>query len=98
MGILHELQALDEPAKKKVLIVATAIAMAIVIYFWLAYFNNFVAGISQSADEQAPQIAVQSSSGGISFWQNAYMGAMNALHGLANILQAPREYLVKPPQ
>jgi hypothetical protein len=49
MNFLEELQALDDRTKQKILIITTIVIMIIVIYFWLAYFNNLVAGVSQSA-------------------------------------------------
>ncbi|HEX4104403.1 MAG TPA: hypothetical protein VHZ04_02920 [Candidatus Paceibacterota bacterium] len=48
-GFLEELQSLDEGTKQKVLIVATVVIMIVIIYFWLAYFNNIVAGVGQVA-------------------------------------------------
>lgn len=48
-NLLGYLQALPDPAKKRVLIVATVIIMALVVYFWLAYFNTLIAGVSQGA-------------------------------------------------
>ena len=95
-GMLSELQSLDEPTKKKVLIVTTVIAMVLVIYFWLAYFNNLVGGFSQPAEAQLSTSTFPSS--GASIWQNMHAGITGALHGLGNILQAPREYLIKPLQ
>lgn len=48
-GFLEYLQTLPEPTKKRVLVIATAVIMALVVYFWLAYFNNLIAGIAQPA-------------------------------------------------
>ncbi len=109
-SFLEELQSLDEATKTKILVVATAVAMIIVIYVWLAYFNNLIAGVAQ---EGAASSAVSSSaasspavsSGGVSIWQNMeggigtlYGKGVGFLHYLGNILQAPRQYIVKPPQ
>ncbi|MGC9968222.1 MAG: hypothetical protein ABSC29_00605 [Minisyncoccia bacterium] len=93
-GFLEELQSLDEPTKKRVLIITTAIAMVVVIYIWLAYFNNLVAGVSQPVEVSS---STPQPSYGVSIWQNMYQGIIGTLHGLGNILQAPREYLIKPP-
>lgn len=116
-----KLQALEEPAKTRVLIVATAIVMVIVIYFWLAYFNSLVAGgippatvaenptagsaAAMPTQAQAPSPASEGENGGGSIWDNfkneaAFIsgGFMNMAHGLSDILQAPRQYIVKPPQ
>ncbi len=95
--MIERLQALGEPTKKKVLIIATGIAMVIVIYFWLAYFNNLLTSVTQptvaqNAVDQAAQTAEPAA--GSSFFQ----GIMNLVHGLGNILQAPRQYIVEPPK
>lgn len=46
-GFWEYLQSMPEPAKKRVLVIATAVIMAFVIYFWLAYFNNLITGVTQ---------------------------------------------------
>jgi hypothetical protein len=106
-GFIEELQALDEPMKKKILVVATAIIMVIVVYFWLAYFNNLMVGASQTAtiaqDQTAQPIAgTQPTQGGQaaepSMWANLWGNVAGALHRLGNILQAPRQYIIQPPQ
>ncbi len=51
---LAELQALDEPMKRRVLVAASAVMMAIVVYVWIGYFNSIVMGGSvQLADQSA---------------------------------------------
>jgi hypothetical protein len=75
--------------------------MIIVIYAWLAYFNNMIAGFSQS---QIAQTA-EHQSDAVSFWQKikngtaiVYGGFMNELRILGDILKAPREYIIQPPK
>ena len=113
-GFWERLQALDEPTKNKVLIVATAIIMVIVVYFWVAYFNNIIAGISgpaiaqnEPAQADTTQTAQQDGTpqSDSNIWQNMQNGMatiytqfMNGARGLGNILQAPRQYIVSPPQ
>ncbi len=61
-GFLEYLQTLPEPVKRRVLIAATAVVMAIVIYVWLAYFNGLLASLAQPAApvaENAPPAAAQ---------------------------------------
>jgi len=103
--ILTKLQSLDEPAKAKVLIIATAIIMIVVIYFWLAYFNSIVAGVSAPsvADNAAGQGAASTSQEDVGPWtivmrapEFLYGQFMNAAGGLASILRAPRQYVVQP--
>jgi hypothetical protein len=100
---LEKLQSLDEPTKLKVLVVATGITMAVVLYFWLAYFNGLVASVSRPtiADNNVPvptePVPTQNNAGpsGLAF---VYGQFMSMLHGLGNILQAPRQYIIHPPQ
>ena len=116
-GFIEKLQSLDGPAKNKILIVATAVAMVIIVYFWLAYFNNLIAGVTQPApipvtESTAQPSAVQAqpsapgdNSGGVSIWSNfknaasfMYGEFVRAVHGLSNAVQAPKQYIVNPPQ
>ena len=50
MNFLEKLQSTPEPTKRRWLIGVTAALMVVVIYVWLAYFNNLIiAGFSQPA-------------------------------------------------
>jgi hypothetical protein len=55
---LKELQALDEPTKRKVLIGSSIVLTAIVVFTWLAYFNSIVV---PSTAEIAAQFAAATS-------------------------------------
>lgn len=96
-GWIERLQALDEPTKQKVLIIATVVMMAVVIYFWLAYFNTLVAGVAgQPAAASAPQTGIwENINGGIAFFVSQFL---RIAHGFADILKAPRQYLIQPPR
>ncbi len=115
MQYLEQLQALDEPTKLKVLVAATAVIMIVVVYFWLAYFNNIVGEASQSASVSATVPAAvapaavsapigtsqpSGGSGGGNIFVNSYNFFKNifagAVHGLENIVNAQRQYIVKP--
>ena len=73
--------------------------MVVVIYVWLAYFNSLITGtVPQAA------IAENQATGSVGVWQNIGNGmaslygySVSTLRGLGNILQAPRQYIVKPP-
>ena len=96
MNFLHQLQALPDPAKKKVLIGTTAALMIIVVYFWLAYFNNLLAGISQpvAVDSDAQQLSGTASSESAGESISTQVG--NLFSGIANIFRSPQQYIVKP--
>lgn len=104
-GFFEELQSLDEPTKRKVLVVATAVIMVAVIYFWLAYFNNIVASISQPSIAQntptssaAETVPAQAAEPGPSMFARIGDGFTYMIKGLGSILQAPRQYIVQPPK
>ena len=89
---LEELQALSEPTKFKVLVVATIMVMAVVLYLWLGYFNAIV------ADNQPQQ-----NSAGPGFAQNVKAGMAaivsdfaNIPHWIAGLFQNPKQYTIHP--
>ena len=99
-SFLKRLQSADEGTKTRWLIVLTVVIMVGVIYVWLAYFNNLVASFSQSQ----PVGQVQAAPGN-TFWEaaknnlaNLYGIFTDKVRALGNILQAPREYIIKPPK
>lgn len=100
-NFLEKLQSSDEGTKRRVMIIASILIMAVVIYVWLAYFNNLLAGLSQPAENAAA--APQDS--GFSFWQSTKSGAVfvygalsDKLGALGDLFQRPREFIVEPPQ
>jgi hypothetical protein len=97
-NFLEELQSLDEATKQKVIIVATVVIMVVIVYFWLAYFNNLVAGVGQVAAQQpaasATPAAAATPGPGIFERMGAGFAAMD--HWFANLFQAPKQYIVKP--
>lgn len=112
MNFLEKLQSAPEPTKWRWIIAIAAVVMVAVIYVWLAYFNNLItAGFSKSTAPYASsgQVSAESppgaGAGSTSFLQtlknataNLYNVFGGALHALGNILNSPREYIVKPPQ
>jgi hypothetical protein len=81
-SFLEELQSLDEPVKRRILVVSAIIIMAIVIYVWLGYFNGLVA-------TNQPQ---QTSGSGSSFWRNM----TGDMADMINFFRGPRQYVVQP--
>ncbi len=101
-SFLEELQSLDEPTKRIVMIVLTVVIMVVVIYVWLAYFNNLLASVGQ------PQVADNGASTGtaggnlVDAVRNGtafiYGSFVNAVHALSNVFQTPRQYIIRPSQ
>lgn len=111
---METLQSLSESTKRKILVGATVLIMIVVVYFWLAYFNNLIAAISQptvaqdttgqsapTTDETVQQsaLAVQpASSTGDSFL--GYIGGAftGMIQGVEDIFKAPGQYNIQPHQ
>lgn len=94
---IEQLQSLNEPKKTKVLVVATIIVMAVVVYFWLGYFSSIVSSVPQPAvaaqDQSAPMAQQQAEPG---FFQRMGSGMAAMVRAFGNILEAPRKYIVQP--
>lgn len=99
-SFLEKLQSADEDIKRRWMIGATIVIMVIVVYIWMAYFNTLISGFSPS------QVSVsdQTAAGSHGFWftmkngmSTIYNMFMSAAGGFGKILNAPREYIVKPP-
>ncbi|RJQ28637.1 hypothetical protein C4571_03135 [Candidatus Parcubacteria bacterium] len=97
-GFLHKIQSADEPTKRKWVVVFSTIAMALVVYVWLAYFNNLignsVAPASNEPVQEEPTFfdAVRRGSAIL------YEGFKGKIQDLGGILKAPREYIIQPPR
>lgn len=52
-SFLEEVQAFDEPIKRRILIVATVVVMLVVAYVWVGYFNGLVAGSGSGRRRQS---------------------------------------------
>lgn len=79
---LEELWALDEPTKRKVLVISTIVIMIVVVFVWVAYFNNIVVSSATEANEAtATSTATSSASTGSGFWGGIKSGFSNIFHG-----------------
>lgn len=99
MKFLQKLQDSDESTKRRWMFIITAIVMVIVIYLWLAYFNNLIVGFAQ------PQLQELQESSEFTFWQTMkngtailYQGSIDKIRDFGEILQTPREYIISPPR
>ena len=98
-GFIEELQSLEEPTKKKILVVSTVLVMAVVVYVWLGYFNNLVSstpGIALSDNSSTTSSApgfFERVTGGSAFMLQAF-GSWTREMGSA--IESPRQYDIKP--
>lgn len=96
-NFIEQLQSLDERKKTKVLVAVSLVAMIVVIYLWLAYFNSTImTGIA--GQEAAPENNAQAAptAQGPSMFSSIGTGFTNIGRALGNIFNAPREIEVKP--
>lgn len=98
-NFLEKLQSSDERTKRRWLVGLTAVVMVGVIYVWLAYFNNLVAGF----EEPSPELNQREE--GFTFLETLKKGAAviydafsQRLQGLGAILEKPKEYIIQPPK
>lgn len=91
-NFLERLQSADEATKRRWTIGITAVVMLVVIYVWLAYFNNLVVGFSESQPGGGTDF-LSALKGGTSFFSSEMA---NTLHALGNILSSPRDYIINP--
>ncbi|MBI2033619.1 MAG: hypothetical protein HYT13_00765 [Candidatus Liptonbacteria bacterium] len=98
-NFLEKLQSSDERIKRRWLIGLTAIVVVGVVYVWLAYFNNLLAGFN------APPQEISQPKGSFSFLATLKRGAAviydvfsEKLQVFGKILEKPREYIIQPPK
>lgn len=101
---LERLQSSDEGTKLRWLIGLSLIVMVAVVYVWLAYFNGLIAGISLNTTEPHSQPA-SAHGNNTDFFTTMKNGTAiiynffdDKLQSFGKILEAPRDYIVKPPQ
>lgn len=88
---IEKLQAADEGHKRKWMIASTAIAMALVVYIWLGYFNSLIVGFSQPALPQSSQVVRKPS-----FLETMKAGTAAIYEVFSGLVNAPKEYIIKP--
>lgn len=99
---LEKLRAADENTKMRWIIIITAVIMVIVVYIWLAYFNNLFATASAPVATESNNQEKSAGQNPLTFLQQRagalYSIFIDKIQVLGNILKTPREYIVKPPQ
>ena len=92
---LEEIQSLDQATKQKVLIIASASIMAIIVFLWMAYFNTLIGGapgIAVVSQMAAPATVSAPSASGPSVWQDI----AHEFNAIVNFFKSPRQYEIKP--
>ncbi len=113
-GFIKKLQSSDERVKRRWLIGATVVSMAIIIYVWLAYFNNLMAQSAQNfqngaqanslaagGSAQVGESAPVPSSALDNIKQGlgtAYSAFVGGVESVGKMLKTPREYVIDPNQ
>ena len=94
---IEQLQNLDESTKTKIMVIATILIMAIIIYFWLGYFGNIVSAVPGQAvasNQQPETNSEKASTPG--FFERMGNGLATISHAFENFFQAPKKYLINP--
>lgn len=92
---LDKIQSLDYHTKTKLLVILSILAIGFVVFVWGAYFNFMLAQLNESetAETQNNQVNfISKIKGGTAFVLDS---ANSFLRYLSNILNAPREYIIK---
>ncbi len=95
---LKRLQGADAATKRRIVIISSVLAMVVVLYIWLAYFNNLLADAGRSDGSTGGQGETHAS-----FWETMQRGTVivyenvtGAVGRFGEMLKGPREYIVKP--
>lgn len=98
MGLLQKIQNSDDGTKKKWLILISAMAITVVIFVWVAYFDTLLVSVDQyvSADKVAK-------SGEFGFFDTIKSGAAavyeflaDKVSGVFGEIKKPKEYIIDP--
>lgn len=100
-NFLEKLQTSDEAVKQRWLVGSAVVIMTIVVFLWLAYFNSFV--IDRRGTPAIPAPGPEANSAPfLGTMKNGaivlYRGFLGKLWAFGKILEAPREYIIRPPQ
>lgn len=90
----QKLQSADDRTKRRIMIVSTAVVLVVVIYVWLAYFNNLLA--SFNAPSGPPAGGRESL--GFSFLETAKRGLAAVYESVGGLFRSSKDYLITPDQ
>ena len=101
-NFLQKIQESSSQTKRQVLFISSFLAMVVVGYAWLFYFNSLI--VSYSPPDTTPQeSATQVASRPPSFFGTMERGSAvilnrftHAMQGIVNALRGTQEYTIKP--
>ena len=98
MGFLEKIRNSDDGTKKIWLILFTSVAMAVLIFVWVAYFNTLLVNINKPLE--ADEVAKSDEFG---FFDTIKSGAATVYEFLADTasgifgeINKPKEYIIEP--
>jgi hypothetical protein len=106
---LEELRSLDEPIKRRALVIGSAVLMVAVVFVWFAYFNDIVIGGQEQAQAvnatantpaaapvQTPTSQTQTANAAAVAAPSLWQNIENGFGDIAHMFQAPRQYNIQP--
>ena len=102
-NFIEELQSQSESTKKKILVAATIVSMVVIVYLWLACFNNIMSNASPAVAQQgAPSASMGDGGGAWSAFSGAVAGfwqaARDGVKSISGAVGSARQYNVNPRQ
>ena len=103
-NFLEKLQSASNEQKKIWMIIFTSAAMVVVIFLWLAYFNNLVASLSRPSNiAQSQDNGAEAKSQDFSFTETMKNGTAivfgflgDRVNDLVKLFEKPKEYIIQP--
>ncbi len=99
---LKKIQTGSERDKMRWLILFSGIALVLVLFVWLKYFDSIIAGQTNNqgvSGQQTEQEAGQN----FAFWQTfkaglgvVFQSIADGFHSIFNAIREPKSYIVKP--
>ena len=99
-GFLEKLRSADNATKTRWIILFTSVAMAIVLYVWLAYFNTLFSSLDNSS-ATATAMNQNGTSQEIEHMSPTILERIGSVYHaftdvIGNMLKLRKEYIIKP--
>ena len=99
---LKKIQTGSERNKVRWLILFSGIAVVLVLFIWVKYFDSIIASQTNSQDLTGQQ-ADQNNGNGFAFWQTfkaglgvVFQSIVDGFHSIFNAVSQPKSYMIKP--